>query len=220
MSEPLYSIKRREGVDPSADLSELLHNSGLLEHFEFNQIPLPVLYLRDTITAHIVEHGLSSLYHFSIVMEDIISRSLDIDEIEILIAKFIARLDGAKRILIIDPYFYAPSHTTDVAVIFKNLISHAISALEEIIFVTNGQNVGAKADIHAAVAALVPACKIVDVVTSDFHDRFWIDPDRNNGLVMGTSLNGLGRKVALIDRLNDTDVAEIVDLAKIAGAPL
>lgn len=220
MSASLYSIKRREDADPSAEFSEILHKSGLLQHFHFGQIMAPVLYLRDEITTHILEHGLSSLYSFSIVMEDITSPSLTIDDIEKLVAKFVARIDGAKRILVIDPYFYAPSRTTNVADSFKNLLGHAISALEEIIFVTNGQNTASKADIHAAVTALAPACKIVDFVTSEFHDRFWVDPDSSKGLVMGTSLNGLGRKVALVDRLNAADVAEIVGLAKAAGVPL
>lgn len=220
MSEAIYAVKVRKTAGGNANFSERLHESGLLDQFEFSQIMVPVLYFRDEILDYIAEHGLSSIYNFSVVMEDITSPSLHIDEIEKVVAKFVACLDGARRVMIIDPYFYAGSNRMNVADLFKNLLSKASSALEEIVFVTNGQKADAKVDIHAAVNALVPNCKIVDFVTSEFHDRFWVDPDATKGLVMGTSLNGLGRKVALVDRLHSADVAEIVNLAKAAGVPV
>lgn len=153
-------------------------------------------------------------------MEDITSPSLNINDIEKMVAQFVSQLDGATRIMIIDPYLYAASDKIDVASLFRNLLGEASSALEEIIFVTNGKNANAKVDIHAAVTALVPGCKIIDVQSDQIHDRFWIDPDAGKGLVMGTSLNGLGRKIALVDKLKTADVAEIVTLARAVGAPV
>jgi hypothetical protein len=218
--ENIYAITDRKNPNASAEFVELLHKSGLLNQFEFHQITMPVLHFRGEFIDYIAEHGLSSIYNFSILREDITSPSLGINEIEKVVAKFVARLDGAKRVMIIDPYLYVGSSKVDVVGVFKNLLGKASSALEEIIFVTNGKKTDAKPDIHAAVSALVPNCKIVDVVTSEFHDRFWIDPDAGKGLVMGTSLNGLGRKIALVDKLQDADVLEIVKLAKVAGAPV
>jgi hypothetical protein len=220
MSEAVYTVRDRDGVTAPADFVQMVHESGLLEYFEFGQIMVPVLHFRDEFLHHIAEHGLTSLYSFSIVMEDITSPSLDINDIEKVVAQFVSQLDGAKRIMIVDPYLYAASGTIDVASLFKNLLGKAISALEEVIFVTNGQKLNTKTAIHAAVSALVPTCKIVDFTTDQFHDRFWVDPDAGRGLVMGTSLNGLGRKIALVDRLKTADVGEIVTLARAAGAPV
>ncbi|MCH8686089.1 hypothetical protein [Pedomonas mirosovicensis] len=220
MSDSIYTIKPRNGAKPPEDFVVLLHQSELFEHFEFHQISHPMLYFRDEIAEYITQHGLASLYKYSTLTEDVTSPSLSVDDIEKLVAKFVTLLNGAKRILIIDPYFYASSSSVNVADLFKNLLGHASSELEEVIFVTNGKKVDARADIHAAVKALVPDCEITEFVTDDFHDRYWIDPDSDKGFVMGTSLNGLGRKVALVDRLQGSDVVDIVSLAKASGAQI
>lgn len=220
MPGTIYEVKDRAGASGAADLAQLLHESGLLEHFQFLQISDPLLYFRQDFADYVAKHGLSSMYSFDFVMEDITSPSLSINEVENVVAKFVAQLDGTRRLLIIDPYLYAKSSAVNVADVFKNLLGTACSALEEVIFVTDGKRTNVKAAIHAAVIGLVPHCKIVDVATDQFHDRFWVDPDAGKGLVMGTSLNGLGRKIALVDRLQDTDAVEIVTLAKAAGAPL
>jgi hypothetical protein len=219
MSEAIYAIKDREGRPAGVDFVELLHKSGLLEDFEFQQIMIPELYFRDAFLEHIAKHGLSSLFRFDLVMEDITSPTLSVNDLERVVSRFVSGLDGAKRIMVIDPYFYGSSATPNVASLFQTLLATASSALEEIIFVTNGMSAN-KSDIHAAVNAVAPSCNIVDVTTQAFHDRFWVDPDASKGIVMGTSLNGLGRKIALVDRLQDADVTEIVSLAKAAGVPL
>jgi hypothetical protein len=46
-------------------------------------------------------------------------------------------------------------------------------------------------------------------MTDDFHDRFWI-ADKAKGLFVGTSLNGIGKKYALVDVMRDEDTATIV----------
>lgn len=45
--------------------------------------------------------------------------------------------------------------------------------------------------------------------SKNFHDRFWI-ADRERGLIIGSSLNKIGSKIFLIDRLSEADVAAIV----------
>ena len=46
-------------------------------------------------------------------------------------------------------------------------------------------------------------------MTNDFHDRFCI-ADEVKALFIGTSLNGIGRKYALADFMEDEDTATIV----------
>jgi hypothetical protein len=220
MSSEIYTIKPRNDSVSFADLSEKLHQSGLLNDFEFHKIPFPVYSFRQEFLDHIAKNGLSSLYNFTNLMEDITSPSMTVNDIEKVIAKFLAHLNGAKKLIVIDPYFYSKSKTTDVPAIFKNLLSGISSALEEIVFITNGRTTATKADIHTVVNTLNTSVQIRDFSTDEFHDRYWIDPDKNIGIVMGTSLNGLGNKIALIDKLNSDDVAEIVKLAKAIGAPI
>jgi hypothetical protein len=97
MSSEIYTIKPRNDSVSFTDLSEKLHQSGLLNDFEFHQIPLPVYSFRQEFLDHIAENGLSSLYNFTIVMEDITSPSMTVNDIEKVIAKFLAHLNGAKN---------------------------------------------------------------------------------------------------------------------------
>ena len=220
MSGEIYTIKPRNNSVSFANFSERLHQCGLLEDFDFHQIPLPVYHFRQEFLEHIAKNGLSSLYNLTILMEDITSPSMTLNEIEEIIVKFLANLNGAKKLVIIDPYFYSKSKTTDISIVFKNLLSGIYSTLEEIVFITNGKTADTKTAIHTAVNELNSSIKLYDFITDDFHDRFWIDPDNSVGIVMGTSLNGLGKKIALIDKLHTDDVAEIVKLAKTIGAPV
>lgn len=220
MTSEIYTINPRNNSVSFSEFSERLHESGLLNYFEFHQIPLPVYSFRQEFLDHIAKHGLSSLYDFTISMEDITSPSMKINEIEQVIAKFLVNLNGAKKLVVIDPYLYSKSSTIDVPAVFKNLLSGIAGALEEIVFITNGRKTDTQADIHTAVTALNATMRIKDFATDEFHDRYWIDPDNNVGIVMGTSLNGLGNKIALVDKLKPDDVAEIARLAKGLGAPI
>ena len=44
----------------------------------------------------------------------------------------------------------------------------------------------------------------------DFHDRFWI-ADRKKGFYTGTSINGIGKRISLINLLSEEDVEIIID---------
>jgi hypothetical protein len=139
---------------------------------------------------------------------------MSVNDIEKVVEKFILSLCGVKRLVIIDPYFYSKSNTIDTSTVFRNLVSGISSKLEEVIFITNGKKNEMKADIHAAINSISAVVQIKDFVTDEFHDRFWIDPDNGVGVVMGTSLNGLGNKIALVDKLRPEDVNEVVRLAR------
>ena len=64
-------------------------------------------------------------------------------------------------------------------------------------------------EIKSVLIDLNPEIKVVHKMTNEFHDRFWI-ADEVKGLFIGTSLNGIGRKYALADFMEDEDTATIV----------
>jgi hypothetical protein len=49
----------------------------------------------------------------------------------------------------------------------------------------------------------------------DFHDRFWIVKDTFDGLVFGTSLNGIGRKLCYYDAISREDAKVVLDYLNI-----
>lgn len=56
--------------------------------------------------------------------------------------------------------------------------------------------------------------------TDEFHDRFWIG-DRKKGFIMGTSMNGIGKKYSIIQKLEESDVVEIINITgQISGNSL
>jgi len=95
---------------------EKMHEIGIFEKFEIYQLAAPIYEFREEFLNHISEHGLSSLYNFSIVMEDITSPSMSVDEIKDVFFKFIEKLGEAKNIIIIDPYFYASSNNSAISI--------------------------------------------------------------------------------------------------------
>lgn len=74
--------------------------------------------------------------------------------------------------------------------------------------VSNGEG-DMHARMHAALSEVAPGVTVTDAKTGAFHDRFRINPDPGDGIVMGTSLNGLGARRALVDELSSSDVQDI-----------
>lgn len=212
-----YDFLKVELKDPNGtfeEFHELLYKSGILDNYNVFQVPFPVYEFADEFLDHVSNNGFESLFNYTISMEDITSPSMTINKVEEIVCKFVMRLDASERLLIIDPYFYAPSNATNTVDIFSRLLSSVSNNLNEITIVTNGRKIDTKAAMHTAIKSIRQNITINDFSTDEFHDRFWLDPDRSIGIVMGTSLNGLGNKISLVDKLSDQDVTEIVKLAK------
>jgi hypothetical protein len=179
---------------------------------EFGYARLDASSIRDILREYISEHGISSLFRFSLACDAVLHGGIHVDEIESVILSFIQRLNGTKHLLIVDPYFYSDDPTC--LSLFERIMSELSSRLEKVTIITNGRNTHLSSVMHGVLRNVVTSVKIQDVVTDEFHDRFWIDLDSNQGVVMGTSLNGIGKKIALVDYLESGDVKAIVALAK------
>lgn len=207
----VLSVRRKEDTDATyLDFFEALKNNGIFEHFEVGQITAPVYYFRHEIVDHICNHGLASIFNFSIAMEDITTPTMSVDELEAVMEKIVSSLAGARRLIIVDPYLYANSKDpVMVSSRFSKMVGWLGEALEEITTFTNGQS-QSKHHLQSTVTSIRPTMRFIDRVQADLHDRFWIDPDTKQGIVFGTSLNGLGLKLALIDRLSHNDIESIL----------
>lgn len=168
--------------------------------------------IRDVIREWVTDNGISSLYNFHITCDAVMHPGIDVDEIEKLILGFVKKLDGVKNLMIIDPYIY--SSDSKVLALFEHMIGELSSCLESVTFFTKARSPVDRTGMHMVLSRLVPSIAIMTVETDEFHDRFWIDPDAGKGLVMGTSLNGVSKKIALIDHLGREDVKQIAALAR------
>ncbi len=217
-SSLIYQIDPIEKDTEYNELFELLYKSEILKKFSFEQIPFPVLRFREDFLEYIAKNGLFSLYNLTLSCEDITSKSMNIDQIEKVIFKFLANLKQANQLIIIDPYIYK-TMGNDVQ-LFEKAIKEIASdnhCLNEIIFVTPEKNNENKELIHKAVQKVIPEIEIREFNTDIIHDRFWIDINNKIGIVMGTSFNGIGKEMALIDKISESDVNQIIEELKNSG---
>lgn len=194
------------------DFSSAANSAGIYSDFEIFTIPDPVWRFRSLFLDYIKDKGLSSLLTFSISNEGIMSSRKNIDDVMNLITGHLTKLDGCDRLVIIDPYFYSNSDS-DTLGILKTLMTTVSSKLQNIYIITDGKHKRSRNQILSCLNGM--NINIHEMVNDELHDRFWIDPDSYRGVVFGTSLNGIGKKMALIDFLRADDIKEALSLCHI-----
>lgn len=214
----MSDVTLKVAVDPSNSYEEFIlkmNEIGFASRYQLRQVSSPVHEFRDEFLEYIAENGMSSLLKYTITMEDITSPDMPLDDIELTVSKFIEKLTPLNRLLIIDPYFYGTSETSHQ--LLKRLLTPHKSDLKEVVVICKSTNAPNAENMRSAIAAVAPSAEIIEIQSSTFHDRFWINPDLSCGLVMGTSLNGIGKKIALVDRLRKSDVVDLVAAAVAVG---
>lgn len=130
------------------------------------------------------------------------------------------KLQPSKELLIIDPYLFPPSPKPDeqqYADLLFSVLEPLLNGVTELKCVVGSkQNLSVQKAVTDLIAAKYPSVNVVVTISDDFHDRFWI-ADQQRAAVVGTSFNGIGSKVFLVDELNSRDVADIVSELKVAG---
>lgn len=200
------NLRDGEGI---SHFFERFHESELSRDFGVYRLSLGAL--RPHIQQYIIEHGLSSLFYNHMTCDAITHPGFTTDEIESIVLGIMSRLDGVKHLLIIDAFFY--DDKPDCLLLLEKIVRSMSSKLEKVTLITHGKRVSMRPGMHNVISTVVLGIQINDVFTEDFHDRYWIDIESTKGVMMGTSLNGIGKKVAMIDHASFADTREIVRLA-------
>lgn len=200
------SLKDGEGI---SHFFKRFYESELSRDFVVYRLSLEVL--RADIQQYVIEHGLSSLFYNYLTCDAIMHPGFKTDEIEAIVLGIMSSLDGVKHLLIIDAFFY--DDKPECLLLLEKIVRSMSSKLEKVTLITHGKRVNMRPAMHNVFCTVVPGIQINDVVTDNFHDRYWIDFDSSKGVVVGTSLNGIGKKVAMIDYANSADSREIVHFA-------
>lgn len=210
-SLPKSSVIGVRNLKDGEDISHFFtrfYESELSRDFSVYRLSLNAL--RAEIQQHIIEHGLSSLFYNHLTCDAITHPGFRTDEIEEIVLGIMSTLDGVRHLLIVDAFFY--DDKPDCLHLLEKIIRSMSSKLEKITLITHGKRVSMRPSMHKIFTTVVPGIQINDVVTEDFHDRYWIDVESTKGVIVGTSLNGIGKKVAMIDYANSADSREIVRL--------
>lgn len=142
------------------------------------------------------------------VNEEILCKNMNDDEKCTKIMEYLNKiLVNGDELLVIDPYIFSNSDES-----YENMLINIFnkSNYRNITVITNFYNTDK--EFLKYIQENVPRLKQIKY-TKDFHDRFWI-ADNKKGFVLGTSLNGVGKKYYYIDYLDNDDVSEIVSIVK------
>lgn len=170
-------------------------------------------YSLDEVQAQLVDKGPSSFLDLTSLQEDISPKEPS-PAAEQRMADRMRKLAPVNDLIITDPFLFTRSRARDCeayATSVGKMIAPALAKARHITAVVkpseNDKNV--RAAVEAELQARAQGLTISVVESDDFHDRFWI-ADRARGLVIGTSLNKIGRRIFFVDELNDTDVAAVL----------
>ena len=174
--------------------------------------------LRADIEGAIATHGLSNLLRRQPLNEALVPPGAPSDHVRGLVLRFMDALGVDSEVVIVDAYFFHSTHC-GYADLVTSILERFLPTLSRVVVITSPEtrHLRGKAAVEQAIAQMVPRPSLIHRTSLEYHDRFWITASRSKGLVMGTSLNGLGRRYALLDRLDDADVKAIVASLDQAG---
>jgi hypothetical protein len=156
------------------------------------------------------EKGVSYVWRLVELQEAVLPQSHDLPAIVALLANMLSRLTPTQEFVIVDRFLLAKPKSADYLNTLVSLLGPASQTVAQITLVT-GKNHDAQLLTDLVSQLLRPGskCQIAHQISETFHDRFWI-ADRQRGLFIGTSLNGIGIRYALADYMDENDVQEIV----------
>ncbi|EJT6663994.1 hypothetical protein C4D51_09360 [Clostridium perfringens] len=145
----------------------------------------------------------------SILNEEILVKDSTID-CEKKIMEYVSEMNlKDKKLIITDPYIFPKNKDKNYEQLIKNILLR--SKAKEI--VVNIPNSKIDKDLFDSIKSYLDDNNINLILKNkeNFHDRFWVCSDNKKGFVMGTSLNGIGRKICRIDNLNEEEVNVVLD---------
>jgi len=129
---------------------------------------------------------------------------------------------GSKLLIVTDPYMFRFKPDRDWEFIERVLaaVLEVANRLEKVVFIVDSDKVNEECK-SLIKSFLEEKRKEMDIVYwkegAEFHDRFWLflTTERHcKGFVVGTSLNGIGNKIALADLLSEDDSEELLRLLR------
>jgi hypothetical protein len=156
----------------------------------------------------LLEKGVSYLWQLVNFREDVLPRTPDRPALLRVLVGMLGRIAPTEELVIVDRYLL-PKGCTDCLNTLAGLIAPILPSGARIVLVTSQQCDAGLVD--GLRERLKDSKGEVELrISENFHDRFWI-ADRSRGLFVGTSLNGLGKRYALADYMDEDDVKVIVD---------
>ena len=224
------SIYRFTQISEDHKLGELMESymektSLNLSHFGMSLITSPIDSFKEDFVDYIKKYGLSSFLKRSGIEECVLGKNMPLLDITSLVSDYVNeildQLSTSQELIIVDSYLFKDNprcSSADLQNRIANILNAHINKIDKIICITDSRNydVTIKSAVETSLKSINSALTIDVQYSTDYHDRFWI-ANRNKGIVVGTSLNGLGNKMALIDFMDSVDIKDVVDDLKTNG---
>ncbi len=199
-----------DDIDKLTKIDELLRqNLGL-------ELAIAPVINYQRIQKLIVDEGITSIMSMTRLQESVLPPVNDEHRAPLIkmITDSIQNILPFEEIIIIDNYIFPKKLIGDSKDEYLHTINQIfnifVSKINSIVIITkNDYNRDLYNEFAGILSKLNNKTKITIEVSDRFHDRFWIF-DRNKGLFIGTSLNGIGKKYSLIDYISENDVVEII----------
>ncbi|GEM_PF-3393684 len=186
----------------------------LIEYLQAQGYDLTTLdednYFQEKIQRAIMNQGATKCLDQSLICESVLPVSDDTTLLTSIIKCHLGQLQATQELLVIDPYFF-PDRVEQASYLtmLLNTFRDAVKGITNFKVVAKpGVNRPLKNEFFIQLKKINPQLQTYLTESDDFHDRFII-ADGQRGAFIGTSLNGIGRKYALIDYMRDEDAQEI-----------
>ncbi|MEI6695640.1 MAG: hypothetical protein WCO13_06205 [Bacteroidota bacterium] len=229
MNKLYITVKAEKAIEIGAILQQLT------EEKNFNLYDYDYTYADDFVTIilsnqseivdYIINEGFSEFVRIGTLNEDLIKAGDTDNKVTNVLIKYLDKIGLDSELIIIDSYFYAPRpKNPNYITVLTDTLKKFLPSITDIIVVTLPDipkrqliDPRIKADIETSLKGINATLNITSLTSDNYHDRFWISNNREKGIIVGSSLNSLGNKYALVDRLNITDVREIISSLKTEG---
>lgn len=187
-----------------------------LSAYEVRILPSsPLDAFRAEFIRYLTEYGLSAYLRRGPLFEEVVPRGASADDVRYLLQSYVQQLRVEDELIIIDPYLFAPATDPSYPDLLVGILRPILSSLKVLKVVTRADKSDPHlvATIRSKLAVHNPQIQLIHTTTQSFHDRFWINPATKKGFLVGSSLNGLGKKYALVDHLSEADIRDILAAA-------
>jgi hypothetical protein len=181
---------------------------------------------KEELSEYLQGHSLTELLESQLLLEWIAPQgAVNIPIIAKYIGKRMKRVGITSEIIIVDPYMFANNkRDSNYRTKYTNIINQVFSAMltnvNNLVIICSKRNrdMSIKWMFESTISSIKPGINISVKYSQNWHDRFWISNNRTGGIIVGSSLNSLGNKYFLIDRLKNDDVNEIIAKLRAEGS--
>ena len=202
----IYFIEPPPDGDYLINLAQKLSSDGYSLSYIDKEI-----FLTTEIKQVLLDKGITSILSQQLLPEEVLPDSTPRNAVIDILKYKLNRCNPNDSLHIIDPYLYPSNYDQDYIADFVEIFKASIKACNHIKICTlQNRNSNLEQQIENQIHTINPQISIEKKYSNVFHDRFWI-ADNERGVFVGTSLNGIGRRYAVVDYLQEEDAKEIVN---------